>query len=164
MAVNAPQLADEVAAALGYDTTSTQLIGWATGILEELTQNGIATFGFTPSGHTISGMTPASMASKIANYAGYGSVSTELLNYCTGIVNHIHGTAIVTYIGPPFPPPPPPGWYLGGTISAINGAGMASMVAAAVGYPGVSAQLLAKCTAICDHIIANALVVSGVIS
>ena len=106
MATNDLQLADEIRQAMGFPTpTSTQLLGFAKAILEELTQNGMATFGGSPTGHSISGMTAASLASKIANYAGYGYVSTELLKYSTGVVNYIQASAIVTYVGPPPPPP-----------------------------------------------------------
>lgn len=164
MATSFPLLATEIATAIGQSYVTTQVMGFAHGILEELTQNGTATFGFTPTGHTISGMTAASMAGKIATYAGYGYASPELVNFCMGIVTHIQGAAIVTYTGPIFPPPPPPGWFLGGTISGLSGPAMASLVQSYVGYPSVSPQLLAKCTAIANHIMTNASVVSGVIS
>lgn len=168
MALNASGLADEVRSAMGFPSpTSKEIVGWATGIVDEVTSNGVATFGNIPGPHPISGITGASMAGKVATAAGYGSVSAELLNFCTGVANHITGSGVVTYAGPPPAPPalpPPAAWFLGGVVSGLSGPAMAAQVASAVGYPGVSPELLNQCTAIADHIMANAQVVSGVIS
>ena len=107
-------------------------------------------------------MTGASMASKVQGYAGYPTVSTELLDFCSAIVDHIQGDGIVTYTGPPMPPGND--WFLGGTISGLSGATLAALIQSYVGYPLVSTELLGMSTAITDHIEANAEVVSGVIS
>lgn len=164
MATSAPLLASEIAAGLGHPGDVTvQVQGFATGILEELTQNGVAGFnGGVPSPYSISGMSGSSLATKVASYAGYPFVSPELLSFCTGIVTHIQGSGIVTYVGPP--PPANPNYFLGGTISGLVGATMASIIQGAVPYPFVSAELLGMSNAICNHIVANAQVVSGVIS
>lgn len=162
MATSPALLADEVATALGNPGNITsQVLGWATGLLEELTQNGSATFGGFAGPHPISGMSGSSMATKIANYAGYPGANSTLIAYCNGIVSHIQGSGTVTYTSPTGLPP---NWFLGGTISGLSGSAMAAEVASSVGYPGVSPELLAKCTAIADHITGNAEVVSGVIS
>ena len=166
MATNAPQLANEIRAAMGFPLpVSQQLIGFAQGILEELTMNGIATFDSgIPGPHSISGMVGVSMATKVHNYAGWAEAgpTPQLINYCTGIVQHIHGMGIVTYVGPP--PPAIPDYFLGGTISGLDGTIMANTIAGLVPYPGTSPELIAKCTAIVTHIMVNAEVVSGIIS
>lgn len=168
MALSGSGLAEEIRSAMNFPSpTSTQLIGWATGIVEEITTNGMATFGTIAGPHPISGLTGSSMAGKVANYAGYPGVSAQLLNFCTAIANHIMTNGVVTYAGPPPAPPaipPSAAWYTGGTISGLSGSLMASDVASAVGFPGVSAPLLNKCTAIANHIMTNAQVESGVIS
>lgn len=165
MAMNETQLAQEVADAMGYSTVTSQLIGWAKGIVEEV-KNGSATFGNIPGPHPISGVLGPNMATLIANYAGYGYATPELTNFCTGVAKHIVSSGVVTYTAPPPAPPaimPPQAWFLNGTISGLDGSAMASLVATMVGYPNVSAKLLAECTAICDHIMSNAEVTSGVI-
>ena len=161
MAMNYPQLAEEMRIAMGFSTTTTQLLGWARGIVEEV-KNGIATYGGNAGPHTISNISGPNMASLIQNYAGYSGVSPQLNNYCTAIANYIMVTARVTYIGPL--PPAFPDWWQGGTISGMVGSGMANSVAFSVPYPNVSAQLLAQCNVIVSHIHTNAQVVLGVIT
>lgn len=163
MATNDTLLASEIAAALGHPGDVTLPVqGFAEGILDELTSNGIAGFGGIPGPHPISGMTGASMASKVAAAAGYPGVSPELMSYCSGIVLHIQTAGQVFYTGPI--PPPPPGFELDGTITGLNGAAMAALIVGMVPYPGATSELIDKCTAIADHIMTNAEVVSGAIS
>ena len=158
MALNATQLADEVRSAMGFPLpTSPKLIGWAQGIVEEIQQNGIATSGGFAGPHSISGITGASMASKVASYAGYPSISPELLGFCNGVVLHIMAMSKVFYIDPPT-------FIAGGTIVGTNGPAMATQVQALVPYPLITTQLLAECTAISNHINANATVNAGIIS
>lgn len=169
MAVNSPQLSDEIRVAIGFPLPiSDQLIGWATGVLDELTQSGTATSRNFPGPHPISGMTGASMASRIiaASNGTYGFVSTELTNFCNAIVSHVQTSGQVFYTSPipANPPPPSDSWFLGGTITGLDGTVLASLVAAQVGYPFVSTQLLAMCTAFVTHIQTNAEVTDGVIS
>ena len=157
MSVNAPGMADEIRSAMGFPTPVTaQLVGWSQGVLDELTISGSAATG-SPSGNAISGLTGASMAARIQSGAGYPSVSTELLAYATALSNYINGNAVVAYTNPPTNDS-------GGTISGMTGAAMAVAVAAGVGFPSVSSELLAKCTAIVDHIQSNALVNGGIIA
>lgn len=167
MALNANGLAEEMRSAMGFPSpVSNELIGWSAGVVEEVLK-GVATFGNIPGPHPIAGITGPGMAALIADYAGYGSVSADLLNFCTGVANHIVSSGVVTYTAPPPAPPaipPAAAWFLGGTISGLSGPAMAAQVAAATGFPGVSAELLNQCTAIANHIMANAQVVSGVIS
>ncbi len=167
MATQFTVLGPEIAVAMGYPAVNSYLLGFAHGILDELTMSGKATFGMIPSPHPISGMIPDSMASLIMGYCGYPSVSPDLTKFCTGVVNHIHMAGIVTYTAPPPAPPailPPAAWFLNGTISGLKGSMMAEEVRGQMGFPTISPKLLAECTAVCDHIIANAKVVSGKIS
>jgi hypothetical protein len=167
MATSIPTLATAIATGIGQSFVTQQVTAFATGVLDELTQNGSATFGNIPGPHPISGLTGASMASRIVAAAPYPFTSPELVNFCTAIADHINNNGVVTYAGPPPAPPglqPPDAWFQGGTVSGVNGPLMATEVAAAVGYPFVSTQLIGKCTAIADHINNNAEVESGVIS
>jgi len=161
MSVNPTLLATEITTGIGQVSPTIQVQGFATGILGELTANGIAQVGL-PTGNTISGLSASDMASKIANAAGYASVSSDLTKMCVGIVNHIQSVGVVSYVGPI--PPAVPIYYLGGTISGLSGSGMASLVQSNVGYPSISTELLGMCNAICTHITTNAQVTSGVIS
>jgi hypothetical protein len=162
MATNYTQLAGEIATALGHPgNVTTQVLGFARGILEELTQSGSATFGNIPGPHSISGLTGSSMANRVKTYAGYPTVSSQLLGFCTGISTHVM-TGVVTYTGPSSPTPP--NWFLGGTISGMTGSGMANQVKINVPFPYVTSELLAMCQAIVSHIQTNAQVTSGVIS
>jgi len=167
MATVIPGLATEIATGIGQGFVTLHVTAFATGVLDELTQNGSATFGNIPGPHPISGLSGASMASRIVAAGPYTFVSPELANFCTAIADHITANGVVTYAGPPPAPPglpPPDAWFTGGVVSGVNGPGMAAEVAAAVGYPFVSTQLIGKCTAIADHINNNAQVESGVIS
>ncbi len=168
MATSSSGLAEEVRKAMVFPLPiSKELIGWATGVLNELTGNGTATARIIPGPHSISGMTGGSMADKVVQEAGYPNASKELKLYCGAIVAHIQGSGQVFYIAPIAAPPaiqPADAWFLGGTISGLNGPILAGLIAKAVGYPGVSARLLAKATAIVDHIQNNAEVTDGVIS
>lgn len=167
MALNAVALADELATAIGQVTTTTQLIGWAQAVVTEITANGSATSRNIPTPHPISGVTGPSLAALIAANAGYPFVSPQLTNYATAIATHITTNAIVTYDSPVAAPPgipPANAWFLNGVISGMNGPGLASEIAAAVGYPFVSSQLLAKSIALVSHIETNGQVTDGVIS
>lgn len=162
MATNYTQLAGEIATALGHPGNVTpQVLGFARGILEELTLNGSASFGGTPGPHPISGLSGTSMASRVRSYAGYSTVTSQLQGFCTGIATHIM-TGVVTYTGPTSPTPP--NWFLGGTISGMTGSGMANLVKSSVPFPNVTSQLLAMCQAVVNHIQSNAQVASGVIA
>lgn len=165
MAVNPTQLADEIRSAMLFPAPVTlQLTGWATGVLQELTQSGIATSRVIPGPHPISGMSGASMAALVAAAAGYPFVSIPLLNYCNAIVQHIQTAGQVFYTAPVGSPNPADNFFLNGTITGLDGSTLAALVAAQVGYPFVSTRLLAKCTAIVNHIQTNAIVTDGVIS
>ena len=107
------------------------------------------------------------MAALIAPLAGYPGVTPDLLNFCTGVANHILAAGQVFYSGPPPAPPvlpPSLAWFLGGTISGLSGSAMADLVKTTMGKPSVTSELLNQCTAIANHIMTNATVVSGVIS
>jgi len=156
LAVNPTDMADEIRIGMGFPPPTSDInIGWATGVLAELTENGTASFGGSPGPHPVSGLTGPSMALKIQTEAGYPFISPELTLYATALSNYIIAFAVVTYTGPP-PSAGNPDWYLGGTIGGMTGAAMAAAVALGVGFPFVSTELLNKCTAIVDHIQSNA--------
>jgi len=166
MALNANDLATEIRNAMGFPApNSPQLVGWAQGVINEITTNGSATFGTTPGPHTISGMTGASMASFVVASSGgnYPVATSELTAFCQGIINHIQGDGQVFYTGPNTGIPAT-SWFQGGTITNLDGSAMANEIVTQVGYPNASPELIAECTAIVDHIEGNAEVESGVIS
>jgi len=150
MATSASGLSEEIRVAMGFPLpVSAELLGWATGVLGEITTNAVATTGGSAGPHTISGMTGASMASKVVASAGYGSVSTELGDYCDAIVSYIQDNAEIFYTNGPV-------FDSGGTISNLVGSDLAALIASTVGYAGVSTPLLDKSTAMIDHIQDNA--------
>jgi len=167
MGMNPQQLGSEIQQAMGYPSPpSRQLIGFAQGIIEELWQNGKFTSRNKPSGHTISGISPNSMASKIASACGYPGVSSMLVSFSSGVCSHISSNAITTYDSPTPTTDLPPSqcWYNNGKISGLIGPDMASKIAKAMGQSFVSDKLLAECNAIVKHIMSNAIVKDGKIS
>lgn len=168
MPMTGPGLADEIRTEMGFPApTSQQLIGWATGVVTHIQTAGIATFGNIPGPHPITGLSGPVMAATIAPIAGYPGTTPELINYCTGIATYIMANGVVTYTGPaPMPPTilPPAAWFLGGTISGMDGNAMSVVVAGLLGLGPPTPPLINKCTAIANHIQTNAQVVSGVIS
>lgn len=160
MSLSSSTLASDIATALGHSGNVTlQVLGFAQGIIDELTQNGVASTG-PITGNTISGVTGSSMASKISVAAGFGSVSAKLLNFCNGISSHITSAANITYTGPGTSPP----YSTGGTISGLSGSAMASLISSNVGYGSVTSILLAMATAVTNHITINAQANAGVIT
>ena len=158
MALSATGLADEIRIAMGFpNPVSAELVGWASGVVTEITVNGSAATGSPGPTNAVSGLSGPTLATSIVSGAGYPGTSAELLSYATAVAGYMVATAKVTYVNAP-------DWNAGGTISLMTGAGMAAAIAAGVGYPSVSAELLAKSTAMVDHIQTNALVNGGTIT
>lgn len=158
------KLASEITDAMGFPLPpSPQLVGWATGVVIELSTNGSASTGGIPGPHKISGLTPVTMAAKVAAAGGYILVTPGLLAECSGIIAHIAQAAQVTYSGPP-PAVGNPDWFVDGKISGMNGAAMAVLVASFSGFPVPTPDLIKKCSAIVKHIQENAIVIQGVIA
>lgn len=160
MALNPTALSSAIATGLGQSGPTSQTTAFANGIITAL-KAGIAVFGASASGNAISGVSASTMASLIQSAAPYPGSSSQLTGFCGAIATHIM-TGTVTYTGPP--PPATPPWILGGTIVGLSGSSLASLAQSMAGFPSVSSQLTGMCTAITTHIMANATVVSGVIS
>ena len=170
--MNGDQLGDEISAAIipklapqTSTATTIRVKAFGKGIVEE-TKHGKATWGNTPGGHKISGISGSSMASLVMGYAGYPGMTKELIQTCKAVADYTMENAIVTYDSPPPSPPvlmPPDAWFLNGKISGLVGAGMANKIVQYVGYPFASDVLVAECNTICSHIMSNALVTKGVI-
>ena len=141
--------------------TSDKIKGWANGFVTHITTQGSATTGGVPGPHAVTAINGAGMAATIQALAGYPFISPELLGFCQVIATYIIANAQITYIGPP--PPAAPDWFLGGTISNMDGQAMAALVATAIGQAGSSPELDAKCNAIINHMQDNAEVNNGVI-
>ena len=182
--MTAADMADAIRSAMGFPTpVSAQLQGWAQGVIEEITtsalvNNATGTVSGTAapvpgplsagsaSGGLISGMSGSSMASKVANYAGYPSASAELIAFCTEIVSHITSMGTVDFASgnitgictnTPITPGTLTGAGSGGTISGLSGSTLASAVHGSAGFPGsTSAKLTQFCTALVNYLIANA--------
>lgn len=164
MPLDPKKLASEITEEMGFPLPpSPQLVGWATGVVIELTTNGSATTGGIPGPHKISGLTPVTMAAKVAAAGGYIIVTPGLLAECSGIIAHIAQAAQVTYNGPP-PAVGNPDWFVGGKISGMSGPAMAVLVASLSGFPIPTPDLISKCTAIVNHIEKNAVVIQGIIA
>jgi hypothetical protein len=161
MAMNGNQLADEIAASIGYGKTSGRLKCLGNGIVNEV-RHGVATYGMIPGPHSISGISGSNMAQLIVTCNGYSYTSGRLVLYCNAIADHVMGAGIVTYAGLPLPTMV--GWRLGGVISGLNGSVLAALIVNYERLGSVSGKLLAECTAIVNHIMNNADVETGVIS
>ena len=163
MAMAGHLLAEEIRAEMGFPPpTSVPIIGWATGFVLHMQTSGLATKGGIPGPHIISGINGPGMAALITATALYPFPSPELISFCQAVATYIMTNAQVFYIGPP--PPAAPDWFLGGTISGLDGAAMAAQVAVAIGKPGPTPDLIAKCSAIVNHLQTNGQVIDGVIS
>jgi hypothetical protein len=98
----------------------------------------------------------------------YPSPTTELSAFCAQIALHVMTSGLVSFASgditgtctntPLSPGPLAGGAGANGKISGLSGSTLATLVQAAVGYPNVSAPLTAFCTAICNYIMANAVV------
>lgn len=165
MPMSGPDLAQDLADALGEKEVSDNLKGWANAVVTEI-QSGVVTFGNIPGPHPITALVGPRLAALIAQEAGYPGPTPELIAYAGAITAHVM-TGTVTYKTPlPNPPPlpPPAAWFLDGTISGLAGPVLAQQIASALGQPAPSSELLKKATAIVNHIQTNAVVTSGVIS
>ena len=170
MPMSPPQLAEEIRAALAatlltdYSIVTDHLDGFAEGIIEEIRQNALAGSRVFSGPHPVSGMTGASMASKVILYSNgaYPNVSPQLQNFCQGIVNHINNVTVVFYASPTGNINPNNNFFLDGVPQATNGSGMATEIRNLVPYPNNSPQLIAFCTAVADHINNNAEVTDGI--
>ena len=166
MATNVNLLASEIATALGAPVTP-EIIGFSQALLDEFTGNCTATMNDYPTPHTMSGMDESRLATNSAIAMGKAGQETDMtIKYCKGIIDHIQNDGIVTYASKPPSSTVPPGeeWMNDGTISGLDGSAMASEIESNVGAPFMSPKLIAKCSAICDHIMTNAEVEEGVIS
>jgi hypothetical protein len=190
----AADMAESIRSSMGFPLpVSTELVGWASGVIGEITSNakvnnapGTIT-GTCPSGGPlssgagtgglISSMSGSDMASLVKSGAGYPSVSSELSTFCSQIVSHIQSLGMVTFASgsitgsctntPLSPGPLAAGAGSNGVITGLNGTTLATAIHSSVGYPGsVSTPLINFCTAIVNYIMANAQVTyaSGTIS
>lgn len=154
MAMNVSNLSSEIASGLGQGSTTSETDGFAQGIIDELTTNGVASTG-SPSG-TISGLTVSSMANLIKTVVGYPSVSSELTGFCQGIIDNLQNDGSVSYPSSPH--------TNGGTIINIDGTTTAGYIKDEAGYPSVSSELQGFADAVADHIKDNASCDGGSIS
>ena len=146
MSMSKPILAQAIATGVSQAAATSQVDGFASGIIDEITINGIASTGSAAG--SITGLVAATMANRIEIASGYPSVSAELLGICTGIVKHLHDDAILIY--PAFP------YINSGEITNLDGSVLAGYVKTESGYPNVSAELLGMCTGIVTHLMDNA--------
>ncbi len=166
MALNPSLLASEIQAAIGAPSVTPEILAYATAICEEIIENGLATFTTIPTPHTISDLDGDSLATKVADKIGRGPKSDNTVKFCTGIAEYINDNGIVTYASKPISYTPPivtipQSWQNEGTISLLIGPDMADLIEEKVGAPFMSSKLIAKCTAICNHITSNAQVEIG---
>jgi len=164
MAMAYLDLADEVAAAAGYPEASDKVKAFSKGVVDGI-KLGVASFNAgVPTPHVITGIIPATMAGIIKTEAGYPSVTSQLLGFCSAVATHIMTPAfgIVTYVGPP--PPAVPNYFQDGTIAGLSGSVLAALMATNMGFGSPSSELDGFASAIANHVVNNAEVLSGVIS
>lgn len=108
-------LAERIRSEMGFPTpVSAQLLGWATGVIGEITANakvnnapGTITGTVPPAGGAlisgagmmglISAMVGSSMATKVVAAVPYPFVSTQLTKFCVEIVSHIQTLGTVNF-------------------------------------------------------------------
>ena len=184
MALVAADLAEKIRSDMGFPLpVSTQLIGWATGVIDEIQgfavvdnasgtitgdapaaggalSNGAGTNGL------ITGMLGSRMATGVRTEVGYPFVSSRLTIFCDEIVSHILGSGKIGFASGQItgtctntllsPGPLTSGAGTLGTMSGLNGTTLANNIHTAVGYPGgVSTRLIQFCTAFTDYIMSN---------
>jgi hypothetical protein len=166
MALNPALLASQIQAAIAAPSVTPEILGFATAVCEEIIENGLATFAYFSGPHIISELDGASLANRVAGYLGRGPESANTIKFCTGITEYIMDAGVVFYaskaINPPLVPPEL-SWQNQGTITLLIGPDMADSIESFVGAPFMSSKLIAKCTAICNHIMSNAQVEIGII-
>lgn len=185
MTLVAPTLADQLKNSLGFASfpTSSQNSGLAQGIVDEITMKADVEFapgtvtGTVPpaagpltlgaaTGGVISGMTPADLAAKLQADMGFGSTTSQLLGMANAIVTHfltaLASFAVGTITGACTNTPATPGVFVGagagGTIAGLSGSGLASLMAADMGFGTVSAQLLAFSNTLVTYLLSNSVV------
>jgi len=185
MPLIAADLAEAIRSAMAFPSpVSAQLVAWATGIILEIQTKCTVSnlpgtvFGVVPpsggpliaggaSAGLMSGMTGSSASSFIvaSDPIDYPFATPQLMNFCEGIVQHIQTVGQVTFSvgtinGACTNTLITPGVFTGvgtnGQIINLNGPAMATLVASLVPFPGPTPQLIAKCTAIANYIMANA--------
>ena len=183
MAMLGADLATSIRVAMAFpEPNSEQMLGWGNAIVQHVqtgsvdNASGTVTGTVPPNGGPlqdgaatngiISGLSGSTLASLVASEAGYPSVSAELSTICEEIVFHIQGFALVEFAagsitGTCTNTTTTAGTFTGtgsgGTLSGMNGGGLANAIHTAVGYPGsVSAKLTQFCSAIVNYIEANA--------
>ena len=182
MSMNATAMATAIQVEMGFPSPpSEELIGWSSGLIAGLTAASFSNPPGTivgicdPGGPlllgagtlgVITGMIPATIASDIAEGAGYLGVSSQLSSFCAQIVTHIQTLGLITFepnsvIGVCTNTPISPGAMIGkasgGKISGLSGSVLAAAIHSTVGYPGVvSGSLTSFCTGMVNYIMDNA--------
>lgn len=185
MGLVASDLADAIKNALGFSTlaTTSETVGMAKAIIDELTINGLVNnasgtiTGIAPSsggplsngagsGGVISGLTGASLANRMKTEMGKPSISSPLLQMATSIANHLL-TGIVSFASTKItgictntssnPGPLTNGAGTDGVISGLSGTVLANDMKSGFGGT-VSPELLAMCNAIVNYIMTNGVV------
>lgn len=178
-------LAQAIATAQSRGTVSPELVGWATGVIQEITTNAKvsnasgtitgtvpAAGGSLTNGAGTNGMIASMIASSMAHFvvtatARYAPGATpRLTNFCKAIVDHIQNDGRVTFTSGNItgnctnsistPGILASGAGIQGKISALNGTTLANLVATDDPYPSTSPELIQFCTAVTTYIMANA--------
>lgn len=179
MSLNATALAAVLHASLplSHGSPSPEIVAWASGIIDELVNNGVISnssgtiTGTCANGAplsngagidgAVSGIDGTSMANTIASYQpSYVPASTELIAFCTAICDHIKNVGIVVFASGNITGDCSGGVLTngagtGGVLTALVGATLAADVKANVGYPSVVADLAAFCTALTTYLMGN---------
>lgn len=184
MALNSTDMAQRIHDDMGFPgSVSSQLVGWASAVIDELTSGSVANASGTitgtcpaaggsltsgaGTGGVITGLDGPTLATAIASNAGYPSTTSELTQFSDAIVAHLMtGTASFSsgnVTGTCTNTPSSAGILtnglgLNGTIVGLSGSALASTIHSAVysAFAGPSAKLIEFCTAFTDFIMDNA--------
>lgn len=177
----AADLAAELKDGIGQMTTSGQISGFATAIVEHWQTAAIITnppgtiTGTTApgsplaagvgTGGIISGMTGAVLAALIAGYGGYPGVTAQLQGFADAMVTHFLTGIVVFAPGqitgtctntPVSPGPLAAGAGTGGMVTMLSGPALATLLATGIGQGAPTAQITGFATKLVTYIMTNA--------
>lgn len=163
MALNGTVLANLILSYGGTIALTPKYIGFCQGIVDEVLTGTVPTKELLAGPHPIEDLDPNAMASFIKTNTAIASIEFQLIQFCTGVCNHILANAEVTY-STKLSPPNQSKYGLNGTIASLDYEAMAISTADLMGLGPATDQFKQVCRGISDHIMNDGIVNDGVIS